>query len=179
MVRRGSRSVHTSCPDTGSTAAPTPSALRATDATGPGGTSSEATISAKATEPSSQVPMAWPTELYEKDGHTFADYLKEQREKHGTDYGEDVAGEAWGEGVAEVTVQGRKGTSYWTELICAPGTAVVLQDSLGSKLESDTCETGMGTEGDGRKLTYKVTTEDKKPIRLVVVEAEDMESPSP
>jgi hypothetical protein len=169
----------TGCTDSGATAAPTPSTVRATDATGSARESSEATISAKATEPSSQPPMAWPTELYATDGHTYADYVEEQREKHGTDYGEDVAGEAWGEGVAEVSVKTRKGTTYWTELICAPGTAVVLQDSRGGKLESDTCETGMGTEGDGTTLTYTVTTQGVKPIRLVVVEMKDEESPAP
>ncbi|PNL16821.1 hypothetical protein [Micrococcus sp. FDAARGOS_333] len=78
-----------------------------------------------------------------------------------------------------MTVQSREGTSYWTRLICAPGTPVTLEDSLGATLESDTCETGLGTEGDGEELTFRATTPDGKPIRLVVVEATDMESPSP
>lgn len=170
----------TGCTDASSSDPTTaaPSALGAPSPSGSGEGAAEATVSAQAAAPSSEAPMAWPAELYTTGGTTYADYLKAEAAAHGfEDDGRDIVGEAQGEGRAEVTVQTRTGYTYYTESLCAPDTPMTLEDSAGSRLEADSCGTGIGTSGDGEKLTVTATTRGEKPIRLVLREMKDETTP--
>ncbi|WIK81580.1 hypothetical protein [Micrococcus lylae] len=74
----------TGCTETGgsTTSTPTtasPSALVGTSPTGSGESAAEATISAKATAPSSPSKEEWPAELYQAGGTAYEDYLREQQ----------------------------------------------------------------------------------------------------
>lgn len=172
----------TGCTDATSSATPPTTAATSDPAvaspSGSGEGGAEATISAQATAPSSEAPMAWPAELYETGGTTYADYLKAEAEAHGyEDDGSDIVGEAQGEGRAEVTVQTRTGYTYYTESLCAPDTPMTLEDSADTRLDADSCGTGVAGSGDGSKVTYTATTPDKKPIRLVIREMQDEATP--
>lgn len=171
----------TGCTDAGgsTTSTPTtasPSALGGTSPTGSGEGAAEATISAKATEPSSPSEQEWHAELYAADGTAYEDYLSDQQGPDGIGHplGE-VAGEAWGKGIAQVDVATREGYTYSTLVICSLDTPVTLTDSQHTVLESPTCEGGFAGPGDGSKVTYRAATPDGAPVRLVVFEtpAED------
>lgn len=173
----------TGCTETGGATTSTattasPSALGGTSPTGSGEGAAEATISAKGTAPSSPSEEEWPAELYQADGTAYEDYLREQQgpEGFGHSLGE-VAGEAWGKGVAQVDVAKREGYTYSTLVICAPNTSVTLTDSQHTVVESPTCEGGFAGPGIGSEITYRATTPNGAPVRLVVFETPAEEAP--